>query len=131
MGLAQHVLNLPRLEKRLVRLVRESEGTCRQPSPRPDPPLPHRKRLTPDQVSDLVQRYQAGQPLRELASELGTSRPVVARFLRTAGVTLRPRGTQPGKAKAACPSSIPYGTTAWSRSPCCGERSACGRGQPL
>ncbi len=96
--LAQRVLNLPRLEKRLVRLVELAAAAGPQPSPRPAPPLPHRKRLTPEKGSDLVQGYQAGRTLRDRADELGTSRPVVARFLRTTGIAIRPRGTQPGKA---------------------------------
>lgn len=97
--LAQHLSNLPRLEKRLVRLLRKPSAGCQEPPPRPDPPLPHRKRLPPEQVSELVRRYQSGTTLRVLAAELGVSRSVVGRVLRTAGVSLRPRGTQPGRAR--------------------------------
>ncbi len=97
--LAQHLSNSPRLEKRLVRLLRKPSVPSQEPPPRADPPLPHRKRLPPEQVNELVRRYEDGTTLRVLAAELGVNRSVVGRVLRTAGVSLRPRGTQPGKAR--------------------------------
>ena len=50
--------------------------------------------LDPDAIGslDLRRRYEAGESLRALADELGVSTRTVARRVRDAGGTMRPRG---------------------------------------
>ena len=50
------------------------------------------RRLTPDQVEQLVAEYQAGDDMHELADRWGLHRTTVAGHLRRAGVALRRRG---------------------------------------
>ncbi|OFI39497.1 hypothetical protein BIU82_13985 [Arthrobacter sp. SW1] len=47
------------------------------------------RRLTPKQVERLVDRYQGGATVYELADEFKCSRGTVSKKLKTAGVTLR------------------------------------------
>jgi DNA-directed RNA polymerase specialized sigma24 family protein len=50
------------------------------------------RRLTPEQVEQLVQEYEAGDDMRALAGRWGLHRLTVAGHLRRAGVELRRQG---------------------------------------
>lgn len=57
-------------------------------------------RLTPDEVAELVVRYEAGDNSRQLGEQFGLSKTAVVRLLRDLGITIRPTGTPPGKGPA-------------------------------
>jgi hypothetical protein len=59
------------------------------------PPKQIQCRLSPDQVTDLVQRYQAGELLHELATEFGVHRETASRHLKRRGVDSRYRLLEP------------------------------------
>lgn len=64
---------------------------------RPEPPRrtsrgPTQRRLTADQVAELVAEYQVGADMNELAARWDVHRTTVAGHLRNAGVALRRRG---------------------------------------
>ncbi|MFV9455895.1 helix-turn-helix domain-containing protein [Rhodococcus sp. NM-2] len=50
------------------------------------------RRLNTDEVTRLVERYQTGALIKELASEFGVNRQTVSKLLVRAGVPLRQRG---------------------------------------
>lgn len=54
--------------------------------------------FTHDQQTEMMNLYQAGSSLRELATKYGSSVPRVQRTLQSFGVTLRKRGRIKGKA---------------------------------
>ncbi len=56
------------------------------------PVRPHQRRLTPDQVAELVAEYQAGADMKELAVRWQVHRTTVAGQLRRAAVELRRQG---------------------------------------
>ncbi len=60
--------------------------------PAETPARPAQRRLTADQVAELVAEYQAGANMRELAVRWQVHRTSVAGHLRRAGVELRRQG---------------------------------------
>ncbi|MFP3581554.1 hypothetical protein SB659_18490 [Arthrobacter sp. SIMBA_036] len=72
---------------------------------RPRPPQPVRKtqryrladRFTPDELAQLVARYQAGEMSTALAREQGIAKSTFLRLLAEHGVASRPRGLTPAK----------------------------------
>lgn len=46
-------------------------------------------RLTPDMMSEIISRYQAGEPTTTLSKDYGVSRSSIASLLRKEGVALR------------------------------------------
>jgi transposase-like protein len=55
-------------------------------------PLQHQRRLAKEQAIEVVDRYQAGATLRELATRYGINRNTVSAILRRHGVAARRRG---------------------------------------
>jgi hypothetical protein len=60
---------------------------------RPPRRRPGRLRLT---VAEIVERYEAGQSMLDIALDAKTSASTIKNRLLAAGVTLRRRGGQPG-----------------------------------
>ncbi len=58
---------------------------------------PVQRRLTADQVAELVAEYQAGADMRELAVRWQVHRTTVAGHLRRAGIELRRQGLSDGQ----------------------------------
>lgn len=50
-----------------------------------------RRRLSPEALARLVERYEAGEHTPALSQEFGISRSSLCNLLRSEGVTLRPR----------------------------------------
>ncbi|HKS47964.1 MAG TPA: helix-turn-helix domain containing protein [Amycolatopsis sp.] len=53
------------------------------------------KKLTTEQVEELIKDYQAGATVYELGEKFGTSRQAVGKILKRHGVTMRRRGLSP------------------------------------
>ena len=76
-----------------------------QTKPRPQQPArkTHRYRLadrfTPEELAQLVARYQAGEMSTALAREKGIAKSTFLRLLAEHGVASRPRGLTPAKEK--------------------------------
>lgn len=74
---------------------------------KPRPPQPVRKtqryrltdRFTPDELNQIVARYQAGEMSTALAREYGIAKSTFLRLLAEYGVGTRPRGLTPAKEK--------------------------------
>jgi transposase-like protein len=74
---------------------------------KPRPQQPTRKtqryrladRFTPDELAQLVARYQAGEMSTALAREHGIAKSTFLRLLAERGVASRPRGLIPAKEK--------------------------------
>ena len=56
-------------------------------------------RFTPDELAQLVARYQAGEMSTRLAREHGIAKSTFLRLLAEYGVASRPRGLTPAKEK--------------------------------
>jgi transposase-like protein len=70
----------------------------------PTPPTARRqqqRRLSPAQVEQVVQQYQAGDDMRIVAERWGISRKTVAEHLRRAGVTPRRQGLSSEQVRTA------------------------------
>lgn len=65
-------------------------------------PAGRRARLRQEQVAELVQQYESGTEIHELAREWSLHRATVARLLRTAGVGQRQRGLTSEQLEEAC-----------------------------
>jgi hypothetical protein len=58
-------------------------------------PQPGRRtRVTSRLRAEVVRRYEAGAPSREVAEELGIGKATVLKVLRTEGVQLKPMGAR-------------------------------------
>ncbi|UOT06793.1 helix-turn-helix domain-containing protein [Rhodococcus opacus] len=57
--------------------------------------------MSADETAQLVERYQAGALIKELAREFGINRQTVSKLLARAGVPLRPRGLSPSQVAEA------------------------------
>lgn len=64
----------------------------RKPRSHPVAPRQVQRRLTPEQVAQLFNEYEAGADMKELAARWRTHRTTVAGHLRRAGVELRRQG---------------------------------------
>jgi transposase-like protein len=71
----------------------------RPPTKKPRPAQRYRltDRFTPDELNQLVARYQAGETSTALARESGIAKSTFLRLLAERGVGTRPRGLTPGK----------------------------------
>jgi len=50
--------------------------------------------MTPQLRADVVRRYQAGEPSRVVAEELGIGKATVLKVLRSEGIQLKPMGAR-------------------------------------
>ncbi|MCA4995233.1 helix-turn-helix domain-containing protein [Tsukamurella tyrosinosolvens] len=67
-------------------------------TPRPQRPQPKRhpkQHLTPEQVSGLVARYNAGTPSTQLVAETGMAKGTILKLLHANGATIRRQGLSP------------------------------------
>ena len=71
----------------------------RPPAKKPRPTQRYRltDRFTPEELDQLVTRYQAGETSTALAREYGIAKSTFLRLLAERGVGTRPRGLTPGK----------------------------------
>ncbi|MGV9679339.1 helix-turn-helix domain-containing protein [Nocardia sp. NPDC003482] len=53
-----------------------------------------KKQLTPEEAATIVAKYEAGASMAQLKVEHHMAKRTVAKVLREAGVTIRPRGGQ-------------------------------------
>jgi DNA invertase Pin-like site-specific DNA recombinase len=84
-GFYEHLLNLPK----------------RHAPVKPISHLQHQHRLTPAEVVALVQAYQSGADMKQLAIKFGVHRTTVAGWLRRLGIPLRRQGIQDNDIPAA------------------------------
>ncbi|WP_280483623.1 helix-turn-helix domain-containing protein [Nocardia farcinica] len=92
--------NYPKHAALLERLVKLSEQVGRgerSASNAPEPPrlVGRKKHLTADETAQIVAKYEAGASMAQLKVEHHMAKRTVAKVLREAGVTIRPRGGQP------------------------------------
>ncbi|MHA7141063.1 hypothetical protein ACX80T_05985 [Arthrobacter sp. Sr33] len=83
-------------------LDRIDAGKLRRPpakTPRPTQRYRLTDRFTPDELNQLVARYQAGEMSAALAREQGIAKSTFLRLLTEHGVGTRPRGLTPAKEK--------------------------------
>jgi lambda repressor-like predicted transcriptional regulator len=66
-----------------------------RPDPPKRPPKQAQKRLTRDELAELVAAYKAGGRAKELAVSFGVHRTTLTNILKRHGVTLRPPGMHP------------------------------------
>jgi hypothetical protein len=84
------------LREAFAELVKHIQGS----GPRNlEPPKPRtsggrRKHLTPKEAAEIVSKYEAGVSMARLKAEHHMAKRTVAKVLRAAGVTIRPRGGQ-------------------------------------
>lgn len=78
---------------RLREIGRITRGDAPEMSEAPQPssiqPQRLSRRLSKDQVADVVDRYRAGESARSIATELGVAPSALVRLLRENGVTVR------------------------------------------
>ncbi|PLS80658.1 hypothetical protein CYG49_04565 [Candidatus Saccharibacteria bacterium] len=86
-GSSKQSVLLRRLAEGLPALLRRRHGRTRPVKPRQP-----QRRLTAEQVEQLVREYEAGNDMTMLATRWGLHRTTVAGHLRRAGVTLRRQG---------------------------------------
>lgn len=83
---------------------RIAESSPRPRSSEQDAPKPRSKRfLSPEDVADIICRYQAGETTQQVGTRYGISKTRVATVLREQGVTIRRQGLtteQAGEAAA-------------------------------
>lgn len=60
-----------------------------------------RRRISPQEIEDLVARYNAGAAIRALSLEYGVSRSGLRQLFQAEGVTLREQGITPEDAENA------------------------------
>ncbi|MBF4996654.1 hypothetical protein IRT45_05730 [Nocardia sp. BSTN01] len=84
---------------RLVKTSQRAGEEVRRIDPEPDPRRTSndRKKPTRAETAEMVRRYLAGASLAELKVEHHMSKNTVAKILRDAGVTIRPRGRRKGQ----------------------------------
>lgn len=54
-----------------------------------------KKQLTPQEIAEIVAKYEADASMVQLKAEHHMAKRTVAKVLREAGVTIRPRGGHP------------------------------------
>jgi hypothetical protein len=70
-----------------------NESPARPPLPPQDDPKPRSKRfLTTQDITDIVQRYEAGETTQQVGNRYGISKTRAATILREQGVTIRRLG---------------------------------------
>lgn len=82
-------------------LDRIDAGKVRRPSKNPRPTQRYRltDRFTPDELNQLVARYQAGEMSTALAKESGIAKSTFLRLLAEHGIDARSRGLTPAEEK--------------------------------
>jgi hypothetical protein len=72
-------------------------STVRSPDPDDEPASAsqsRRTRVTPQLRAEVVRRYQAGDPSRVVAEELGIGKATVLKLIKQQGLSLRPVGVR-------------------------------------
>jgi hypothetical protein len=82
--------------------ARKQANLHRQPPAPPPPPRQKQMRLSPELAAELVEAYQAGALVRDLASQFGIHRATASALLVRQGVELRSRGLNPEQVVEAC-----------------------------
>jgi len=57
--------------------------------------------LNPEDIADIVDRYQAGETTQQIGTRYGISKTRVATVLREQGITIRRQGLTDGQAREA------------------------------
>ncbi len=87
-----------------MQLAQQSRTSNPQPLPVEPAQVPTkslRRRFSPQEIEDLVVRYNAGAAIRALSLECGISRSGLRQLLQAEGVTLRVQGIPPQDAEKA------------------------------
>ncbi|MGV9751144.1 helix-turn-helix domain-containing protein [Nocardia farcinica] len=87
------------LLERLVKLSERVARGGRSASSAPEGPrlVGRKKHLTAEEAATIVAKYEAGVSMARLKMEHHMAKRTVAKVLREAGVTIRPRGGRPDR----------------------------------
>ena len=94
----------PSSPQELMQLAQQIRTSNPQPlpiEPARAPTKSLRRRFSPQEIEDLVARYNAGAAIRALSLEYGVSRSGLRQLLQAEGVTLRVQGIMPEDAEKA------------------------------
>ncbi|WP_425302551.1 helix-turn-helix domain-containing protein [Nocardia farcinica] len=96
MDLAGNYSKQTSLLERLVKLSERVARGGRSASSAPEPPrlVGRKKHLTAEETATIVAKYEAGVSMAQLKAEHHMAKRTVAKVLREAGVTVRPKGGQ-------------------------------------
>ncbi|WP_460706451.1 helix-turn-helix domain-containing protein [Myceligenerans halotolerans] len=84
--------------RQLESLLRKLPDLAGATSPSPERSVPGRvKRLSPEQIRQIVEGYEAGATVYELGDQFGIDRKRVSRILKVAGVRTRGAGLTPAQ----------------------------------
>lgn len=99
MDLAGNYSKQAALLERLVKLSDRAGRGERSASSTPEPPplVGRKKHLTTEEAATIVAKYEAGVSMARLKMEHHMAKRTVAKVLREAGVTIRPRGGRPDR----------------------------------
>ncbi|MBF6259950.1 hypothetical protein IU468_27135 [Nocardia farcinica] len=114
MDLAGNYSKQTALLERLVKLSERVRQGRRPTSSTPDPGrlVGRKKHLTADETAQIVAKYEAGASMAQLKAEHHMAKRTVAKVLREAGVTVRPKGGQRRRAVIASANSRRSGVQA-------------------
>lgn len=86
--------NFVALERACSNLPASSGDPIARMDQTPGEPMSRRTRVTEQLSTEIVRLYQAGQPSRLVAEELGISKSTVLKVLRSKAITARPTGAR-------------------------------------